>query len=83
MPKKTRYIMRDGKRIKQKFSGGAWYDDVWSGIKKAYNWVSDVKPFGKIKKYIPMSTSIPYAGQAIEFLADAGYGNKRKRRTKK
>lgn len=68
------------KNVLKPISGAGFWDDIKSGFRKAERWASEFKPAGKIRKYLPGSTKIPYIGNAIEVLADLGYGKKRRRR---
>lgn len=62
--------------------GGAWYDDVWSGIKSAHKWVKDNKVISRAGKALGGILPGQYgnAAKTIGAAAEqAGYGRRKKR----
>lgn len=70
MPKKT----RTRKRKTNKMKGAGLLGDVWSGLKKTYNVLHQVKP----SQYIGLIPH-PYAKGASAVLSSLGMGKRRKK----
>jgi len=56
---------------------------VYEKAKAAYDWAKEHKPATKILTYAPAAAKIPYAGKALQVLASAGFGKKKKKKMKK
>jgi hypothetical protein len=57
--------------------GGAWYDDAWSWLKKAHNWVKSNKIVSTVGK--PLAAAFaPEALPLVNAAQMAGYGRRRK-----
>ncbi len=69
-----------GRKTKRKLRGGAWYNDLWDGIKSAANVVNDIaKKTGIISK-VAKATGNPEVAGVTGAL---GYGRRRRRRVRR
>ena len=74
---------RRSRRVQSMQDGGAWYNDVWNGVKKGYRAVKSVHDYVKDNKLASKILSqIPHPkAQGLAKAAEmAGYGKKRPRK---